>query len=104
MYLCHLASLDDLVKRSVRIGHDQVFIDGAAKQHRFLRDHAKVRTQLVGAQVANVNAVYFYLPAAGQVKPEQQFSQGRFTHATWPRDGNSFAGLNAHTQVGIEHG
>ena len=79
--LRHLAGVHRLLKRRVRVGDDEVVVDGAREQDGFLRHHAEVMAQFVGAQVADVVAVDLDLPAGGQVEPLQQLGEGALARA-----------------------
>ena len=48
VYLGHSARLNDVLKVRMRVGDDEVVVDGAGEQHRFLRHHAEVAPQFVG--------------------------------------------------------
>ena len=94
-----IGGLADLIKGGSRVAHAQVVQQAAAEQNGFLRYHAKVAAQLVGAQVAHVNAVQLNAAAAGDVKAQQQLGQGALATAAGAHDGNRRAGLQGEVEV-----
>ena len=48
--LGHLAGLHDVLERGVRVGKDEVLVDGAGEQRRLLRHHAEVLRSSLAAR------------------------------------------------------
>ena len=73
-----LTGLDHLLEAHVRVGDDEVIVDGAGEQHGLLRHHAEVVAQLIGGEMADVTAIERDLPVAGLVEALQQFGERAF--------------------------
>jgi hypothetical protein len=67
-----------MVEGGVGIGHQQVVVDRAGKQHGFLRHDAEVAAQFVGGKMADIGAVDLDLPVRRGVEPQQQLGEGAF--------------------------
>ena len=99
-----LAGLDDVLEAGMRMGHDQVVIEGAGEEHGFLRDDAEGGAQFVGGQVADVFAVQIDLAFVGLVEAEQQFGQRALAAAAGAHEHGEVAGLEGQAEVFVEPG
>ena len=99
-----LAGLDDVVEARVRVGHDEVVVDGAGEEHGLLRHDAEGLAQFVGGQMADVAAVEEDLPVRGLVEAQQQFGQRALAAAGGAHQHGELAGLEREVEVAVEEG
>lgn len=99
-----LAGLDDVLEAGVRVGHDQIVVEGAGKEHGFLGDDAEGVSEFIGGEVADVLAIEIDLPFVGLVEAEQQFGQGALAAAAGAHEHGEVTGFEAQAEVAVEPG
>lgn len=72
------AGHDNILKTGMRIGQDEIVVDGAGKEHGFLRHDAEEYAQFIGRHVADILAVDADAPVSGLPESEKKFGQGAF--------------------------
>jgi len=73
-----LAGFDNFVESGQRVGHLQVFVNGAGEQQGFLRDDAEVGAQFVGGEVADIPSVDHDAAVGRAIEAKEQFGQRAF--------------------------
>ena len=89
--------------RGIRPGKQQVRADARVEKVRRLRDHADLRSELLGGDVRDVPFVHADLAGLRLPQTQEHVRQRRFTCAARTDDCERFAGGNAKAEV-IERG
>ena len=87
--------LDDFGIGRGRVSEEDVFPQGAEKEHRVLGDRADAPPEFRGVQLADVDAVDEDRSPLGAVKPQQEFSEGGLPRADAADQGDFFTFFDA---------
>src|SRR3954451_23026071 len=83
MHLGHLARLHDVLEGRVRIGENQVAVNSAGEQRRFLRHHAEVVSELVGREMSDVLTVELDLAIGRLIEALEQLGERALAATRW---------------------